>query len=805
MNEIREAPRGPVTSAPAKADSPTLEAPADVDPLLWQLSSPSQRQALLQPGPPSRERPDLSACTRHGQGLDALAARPSWLDAASAQVVARGSAGSSYDAARLHAVVQTFQQRFATVASDASRFSALMRTAFGDQYDAGKLEALRQQSLAGDFSWMPKIQVADAASLRDLTGTHGSIRGAYAAGEDTVYLRRDLLQNPALAEQVLGEELGHAIDARINTQDAAGDEGHLFTELMHGQSVNTSELQALRTEDDHGVIRVDGRQEAVEFDDGGGGGGESSSSSSSSESSSSSGESSSSASESSSETGEGGAGTTSETSGEGPTSTESAGADTTNAEGGEDTQSSVPAAPTEAGGSEPESPGFYGALVAAFQNAESPASPEGGQEGGDDESEGDKDPGVQLAANRLELSRPDTTDDSPSEVLQAIFNTVTRPTRPGSNAHPGGQSTTGQGPSSPASNAASGTPAPASVPMSASPYAGGGSYAGYTTGSSENNTSAPDASPAAETEANATSSASSDVPAALAGAAMVALSEEAALAAAAALAEGLAVIAPPVLAAAVVGGLAWAAYQALHPDSPQAGQSGPPGYGDDPTPLPDATLPPTPGTPTPPPGPEVYPLPEFQLPILLPGGSTEPPVTHPPVTPSHEPHWIDSIYEARPSVDDPTWHYPVRDDLDNHLINVDSPRGSGGHNEASFIAWVKANGGEYEVKPTGTPGIHEIYAVIPKPGDPSEVREVRKTTYDPAVYTDREMNRMAREAGKLAWDRYVGGDLGDAKVPTLQTYYDVTVNGISFRAYVNPDASGQPSIGNIHPIDPTAP
>lgn len=293
MTAIRKADEGVATLAQPNLEGPGHALPAGVDALWWQLATPQERQVLLQ-ALASVQAQAAPLFTRDGQGLALVRALPSWLDAPARVAVSCGAASGVHarcGRASLDAAVLGFQNRFATAASDHARFSAMMRESFGGCIDASRLEALREQSLAGDFSWMPQIRLADTATLRDVTGAHGDVRGAYAQAQDTVYLNRDLLKDPAMAEQVLGEEVGHAIDARINTTDAAGDEGHLFTELLHGQAVDAQEFQALRDEDDHGAIQVGGRREEVEFDDGGGDSGSGSSSESSAGSSEGSGES----------------------------------------------------------------------------------------------------------------------------------------------------------------------------------------------------------------------------------------------------------------------------------------------------------------------------------------------------------------------------------------------------------------------------------------------------------------------------------------------------------------------------------
>ncbi|MDT7836062.1 hypothetical protein [Aquabacterium sp. OR-4] len=173
------------------------------------------------------------------------------------------------DALALSRVSSAMQQRFAASASDAGAFNATLRQAFGDKFDAAKAETLRQQALAGDFSWAPKVQIASAQQLSDLSGTQaadGAARGAYVQAEDTIYISRETLHGDAdTAQRLLMEELGHAIDARINTVDSAGDEGEIFAKLMHGDAVSAQQLADMKADNDHGTVMLNGRSVQVEY------------------------------------------------------------------------------------------------------------------------------------------------------------------------------------------------------------------------------------------------------------------------------------------------------------------------------------------------------------------------------------------------------------------------------------------------------------------------------------------------------------------------------------------------------------
>ena len=190
----------------------------------------------------------------------------------SGSIAAAEAAGSTPQSggedAALQSITRQFQQRFRQQAGDKAAFHDLMRQSFGDTYDRQAAEAIRQRVLSGDFSWMPKVELVDSTNLQDVSGLQGGGigKGAYSAGSDTIYLSRELLaSNPAEAERILTEEVGHALDTRVNVSDAAGDEGEIFSRLSHGEKLSASDIAAARAENDSGTIIVDGQRVEVEF------------------------------------------------------------------------------------------------------------------------------------------------------------------------------------------------------------------------------------------------------------------------------------------------------------------------------------------------------------------------------------------------------------------------------------------------------------------------------------------------------------------------------------------------------------
>lgn len=151
------------------------------------------------------------------------------------------------------------RDQFAAKANDPKAFHDLMAKSFGPNYDQAKAEGLRQKALAGDFSWLPPVRLLDSASLK-------GANGAYDAGNGVVYINAELAaKNPALAASTYVEEAGAHLDTMLNTSDAIGDEGEMFRRLMGGENLSATDVAAIRAENDHGTIKVDGKEVAVEF------------------------------------------------------------------------------------------------------------------------------------------------------------------------------------------------------------------------------------------------------------------------------------------------------------------------------------------------------------------------------------------------------------------------------------------------------------------------------------------------------------------------------------------------------------
>ncbi|MET0121206.1 MAG: hypothetical protein ABW124_09200 [Candidatus Thiodiazotropha sp. 6PLUC9] len=274
-----------------------MGAPKKVNPLLWDLSNLQERRTLMESAntaeTESSESPDSSTRNTSTQqspsGLplnqykildySKYAQASNQAESASKQAPSTehnsqinqslsGSSSQLREQNSLSQITQQFQQRFQNSAEESTVFHDIMKKTFGDQYNQDKAETIRQQTLKGDFSWMPEIKLVNENQLLDLSGTQtsGQALGAYSESNDTVYLSRELVQTDSTqAEKILTEEVGHSIDTKVNVKDAQGDEGDIFSRQIHGESISTETLNELRQENDSGVIEVDGKKIEVEY------------------------------------------------------------------------------------------------------------------------------------------------------------------------------------------------------------------------------------------------------------------------------------------------------------------------------------------------------------------------------------------------------------------------------------------------------------------------------------------------------------------------------------------------------------
>lgn len=153
---------------------------------------------------------------------------------------------------RVLTAAQDWLTRFVTTTDWSDRLTI----AFGTAINLPALENLVQDWLTETFSSLPAIELRPAS---EINGAYG----AFAAATDTIYLSQEFLtqnrDDPQAAIDVLLEEMGHAVDARINAVDSPGDEGAIFSALVQGSPLDEPSLQQLQAEDDTVVLNLDGQ------------------------------------------------------------------------------------------------------------------------------------------------------------------------------------------------------------------------------------------------------------------------------------------------------------------------------------------------------------------------------------------------------------------------------------------------------------------------------------------------------------------------------------------------------------------
>ena len=122
-------------------------------------------------------------------------------------------------------------------------FVAKMELAFGQGVNVSSL----QEAWATGEVESPTIEIRPAAELN-------GARGAFAQATNRIYLSAKFLSqnadNPDIITDVMVEEFGHWVDGWIDDEEAAGDEGEIFSALVRGQNLSASELNAIKQEND---------------------------------------------------------------------------------------------------------------------------------------------------------------------------------------------------------------------------------------------------------------------------------------------------------------------------------------------------------------------------------------------------------------------------------------------------------------------------------------------------------------------------------------------------------------------------
>ena len=136
-----------------------------------------------------------------------------------------------------------------------------MALAFGNGWSAIQGQTILASLATG--ATLPQIAVLAGSEI-------GGGLGAYEAERDRIYLSEQFVlanrNNPQAIANVLLEEIGHAIDQRLNNGvDSPGEEGAIFAALVNNQNLSGSELAALKAEDDSRQVFLDGQLRTLEL------------------------------------------------------------------------------------------------------------------------------------------------------------------------------------------------------------------------------------------------------------------------------------------------------------------------------------------------------------------------------------------------------------------------------------------------------------------------------------------------------------------------------------------------------------
>ncbi|MEG5237041.1 glycosyl hydrolase family 18 protein [Microcoleus sp. AT9b-C3] len=154
--------------------------------------------------------------------------------------------------------MQTTLKTLQQFARDEFIFRNSISIAFGEEIDERELQLTFSN---GNFTNLPSVKICSTTEINGASG-------AYSADTGKIYLAQEFIEanidNPQAVVNVLLEEIGHYIDAKINLTDAAGDEGDIFARLVQGKSLSQQELEVLRAEDDTATVMLDGQMIGIE-------------------------------------------------------------------------------------------------------------------------------------------------------------------------------------------------------------------------------------------------------------------------------------------------------------------------------------------------------------------------------------------------------------------------------------------------------------------------------------------------------------------------------------------------------------
>ena len=142
---------------------------------------------------------------------------------------------------------------------DRSDYPLIMNEVFGRAGTDVDMFIARREALATQLRTTGLGITVELRPAADLNGSRGAYTAAAPGGGERIYINADWVAGASADDvsAVLLEEIGHAIDQRLNPGvDSAGDEGELFSDFVRGIQLSDEEIAAIEAEDDTGLFSV---------------------------------------------------------------------------------------------------------------------------------------------------------------------------------------------------------------------------------------------------------------------------------------------------------------------------------------------------------------------------------------------------------------------------------------------------------------------------------------------------------------------------------------------------------------------
>ncbi len=134
-----------------------------------------------------------------------------------------------------------------------------LKTAFGDRIDTQVAADIADRFKHQEQLVLPVVEILNR---QELNGANGGFDRA----NNKIYIAKEIVatDNIDTIASVAIEEIGHYFDTKLNSQDAPGDEGQIFENLVDGKAFTASQLAVMKAEDDTTSIQINGRSTIIE-------------------------------------------------------------------------------------------------------------------------------------------------------------------------------------------------------------------------------------------------------------------------------------------------------------------------------------------------------------------------------------------------------------------------------------------------------------------------------------------------------------------------------------------------------------